>query len=88
MRVTLDANYMAAVCYRYQNDYAKAQQHASRALKEFGVRQRPSLSRAGAPLPRARVNVQLALVAYQTACQLNPALIAGWKAHWSNYSLQ
>ena len=73
-----EANYMAAVCYRYQNNYVKAQQHLE-ALKYLALDKGRVFQEQG-HLYRAQGLTSLALVAYQAACQLNPALIAGWKA--------
>ena len=80
----LEANYMAAVCYRYQNDYAQAQPCLN-ILKELSLDKGRVYQEQG-HLYRAQGLVQLALVAYQTACQLNPALIAGWKAQVELFS--
>ena len=73
-----EANYMAAVAYRYQKNYKKAQQHLNE-LKDLAVDKGRFFQEQG-HLYRAQ-NLSLpALAAYQTACQLNPALIASWKA--------
>ena len=73
-----DANYMAAVCYRYQCNYDKAQQYLD-ALKDLALDKGRVYQEQG-HLYRVQGLTSLALVAYQTACQLNPALIASWKA--------
>ena len=73
-----EANYMAAVCYRYQKKYAEAQQHLE-ALKDLALDKGRVFQEQG-HLYRAQGLTSFALVAYQTACQLNPALVAGWKA--------
>ena len=59
-------------------NYAKAQQHLD-ALKDLALDKGRVYQEQG-HLYRAQGLTQRALVAYQTACQLNPALIAGWKA--------
>ena len=73
-----DANYMAAVAYRYQKNYKKAQQHLN-TLKDLALDKGRFFQEQG-HLYRAQSLSSLALAAYQTACQLNPALIASWKA--------
>lgn len=73
-----DANYMAAVAYRYQNNYKSAQQCLD-ALKDLALDKGRFFQEQG-HLYRAQGLGQPALAAYQTACQLNPALLASWKA--------
>lgn len=73
-----DANYMAAVCYRYQNNYKKAQQRLD-ALKELALDKGRVFQEQG-HLYRAQGQIPPALAAYQSASQLNPALVASWKA--------
>ena len=63
-----DANYMAAVCYRYQCNYDKAQQYLD-ALKDLALDKGRVYQEQG-HLYRAQGLTQRALVAYQTACQL------------------
>ena len=74
----LDANYMAAVCYRYQNNYSEAQRRLD-ALKNLALDKGRVYQEQG-HLYRAQGLIPPALLAYQTASQLNPALIASWKA--------
>lgn len=73
-----DANYMAAVCYRYQNNYPQAQQSLD-ALKDLALDKGRVYQEQG-HLYRAQGSNPKALAAYQTACQLNSALLASWKA--------
>ncbi|MBT8148833.1 MAG: sulfotransferase, partial [Gammaproteobacteria bacterium] len=73
-----EANYMAAVCQRYLNNYAQAQQHLD-ALKDLALDKGRVYQEQGHLYRAQGLNAQ-ALVAYQTACQLNPALSASWKA--------
>ena len=72
-----DANYLAAVCYRYKNDHHKAQQYLN-TLKDLALDKGRVYQEQG-HLYRAQGLVTQALTAYQAACQLNPALIASWK---------
>ena len=73
-----DAHYMSAVCCRYQKNYLQAQKHID-ALSELAL-DRGRLYQEQGHLYRAQLFVDRALVAYQAACQLNPALIASWQA--------
>lgn len=73
-----DANYMAAVCYRYQNAFAQAQQHLARIMDVAPDKGR--VYQEQGHLYRAQQQMPQATAAYQTACQINPALLASWKA--------
>lgn len=73
-----DAHYMSAVCCRYQKNYLLAQQHID-ALSELAL-DRGRLYQEQGHLFRAQSLIDRAIVAYQAACQLNPALIASWQA--------
>lgn len=74
----VDANYMAAVCYRYKKDYDRAQQYLN-GLKDTAPDKGRVYQEQG-HLFRAQALALQALAAFQTAVQLNPALIASWKA--------
>ena len=73
-----DANYMAAVCYRYKKEFDHAQSYLD-ALKGSALDKGRVYQEQG-HLYRAQQFMPQALTAYQTACQLNPALLASWKA--------
>ena len=73
-----DVNYMAAVCYRYKNNYTEAQRYLD-LLKDLALDKGRVYQEQG-HLYRAQNRLAQALVAYQAACQLNPALIASWQA--------
>lgn len=73
-----DASYMVAVCYRYKKDFDQAQQYLD-ALKDSAPDKGRIYQEQG-HLFRAQQLMPQALAAYQTACQLNPALLASWKA--------
>ena len=73
-----DVNYMAAVCYRYKNNYTEAQRYLD-LLKDMSLDKGRVYQEQG-HLYRAQNILTQALVAYQAACQLNPALIASWQA--------
>ena len=73
-----DVNYMAAVCYRYKNNYTEAQRYLD-LLKDLALDKGRVYQEQG-HLYRAQNRLAQALVAYQAACQLNSALIASWQA--------
>ena len=73
-----DANYMAAVCYRYKKEFERAQ-HYLDVLKDSALDKGRVYQEQG-HLFRAQQFMPQALTGYQTACQLNPALLASWKA--------
>ena len=73
-----DVNYMVAVCYRYKNNYTEAQRYLD-LLKDMSLDKGRVYQEQG-HLYRAQNILTQALVAYQAACQLNPALIASWQA--------
>ena len=73
-----DAHYMAAVCYRYQKNYVKSQSHLD-ILKDLSLDKGRVYQEQG-HLYRAQNKPLPALNSYQTACQLNPALLASWQA--------
>lgn len=79
-----DANYMAAVCYRYKKEFEHAQ-HYLDALKDSALDKGRVYQEQG-HLFRAQQFMSQALTAYQTACQLNPALLASWKAQGELFS--
>lgn len=73
-----DALYMAAVCYRHEGQLATAQRCLD-TLKPIA----PDVGRAYQEqgyLHLARQLPKSALAAFANACQLNPALLASWKA--------
>ncbi len=73
-----DANYLAAVCHRYKNNHSQAQQHLD-ALKGNAI-DRGRVYQEQGHLFRAQGQDAAAVAAYHSACQLNPALLASWKA--------
>lgn len=73
-----DANYMAAVCYRYKKDAEKAQGFLNK-LKNLSLDKGRVYQEQG-HLFRVQNKNTAALTAFRTACQLNPALIASWRA--------
>ena len=73
-----NVNYMAAVCYRYKNNYTEAQRYLD-LLKDLALDKGRVYQEQG-HLYRAQNRLAQALVAYQAACQLNSALIASWQA--------
>jgi len=82
----LEALYMSALCYRYLQQFDKAQSFLDQ-LKRYS----PDHSRCHQEqghLYRAGGQQDLALVAYQRACQLNPALEASWRAQLDILSRQ
>lgn len=79
-----DAKYMAAVCCRYINEFDQAQQYLDE-LKDTSPDKGRVYQEQG-HLFVARHLVPQALVAFQTACQLNPALIASWNAQAKLFS--
>jgi len=73
-----EALYMRAVCHRYLKDVPAALADLD-ALKQMA----PDFGRAfqeEGHLHRDSGNAERALLAYQRACQFNPALLASWKA--------
>jgi tetratricopeptide (TPR) repeat protein len=72
-----DAHYMAAVCYRYKKCYAKAQHHLD-SLKDLSLDKGRVYQEQG-HLYKAQKAILPAITSYQTACQLNPALLASWQ---------
>jgi tetratricopeptide (TPR) repeat protein len=74
----IDAHYMAAVCYRYQKQYTDAQNHLD-TLKDLSLDKGRVYQEQG-HLYKAQKAILPALTSYQTACQLNPALLASWQA--------
>ncbi|WP_417484372.1 tetratricopeptide repeat-containing sulfotransferase family protein [Maricaulis salignorans] len=76
--VSVEARYMRAVCHRYLKDAPAAAADLA-ALKQMA----PDFGRAyqeEGHLHRDSGNSKRALLAYQRACQFNPALLASWKA--------
>lgn len=73
-----DACYLAAVCYRYKKDFAIAQSYINK-LKDFGADKGRVYQEQG-HLYKANQQFAYAIAAYQTACQINPALVASWRA--------
>lgn len=73
--------YMAAVCCRYLNDYQGAQRYLDDIKLASGDRGRTYQEQAYLYL--AQQQPQQALKAFDTACQLNAALIPAWKAQFS-----
>jgi len=74
---SIDAHYMRAVCFRYLKDTEKARAELD-ALKQM----MPDFGRAyqeEGHLYRDTGDWERALLAYQRACQFNPALLASWK---------
>ena len=74
----IDAHYMAAVCYRYQKQYTDAQNHLD-TLKDLSLDKGRVYQEQG-HLYKAQKAIIPALKNYQTACQINPALIGSWQA--------
>ncbi|MDG1694422.1 MAG: sulfotransferase [Porticoccaceae bacterium] len=74
----IDAHYMAAVCYRYKKKYTEAQNHLD-ILKDLSLDKGRIYQEQG-HLYKAQKAILPALTNYQTACQINPALIASWQA--------
>ena len=72
-----DAHYMAAVCYRYKERYTKAQHHLD-SLKDLSLDKGRVYQEQG-HLYKAQKAILPAITSYQTACQLNPALLASWQ---------
>ncbi|WP_339743755.1 sulfotransferase [uncultured Maricaulis sp.] len=75
---TIEALYMRAVCHRYLKDAPAALADLT-ALKQLV----PDFGRAyqeEGHLHRDTGNLERALLAYQRACQFNPALLASWTA--------
>ena len=75
---SVEARYMRAVCHRYLKDVPAAAADLA-ALKQMA----PDFGRAyqeEGHLHRDSGNTERALLAYQRACQFNPALLASWKA--------
>lgn len=81
-----DACYMAAVCYRYKKEFESAQ-HFLDALKDSALDKGRVYQEQG-HLFRAQQFMSKALTSYQTACQLNPALLASWKAQSELFSAE
>jgi tetratricopeptide (TPR) repeat protein len=75
-----DALYLAAVCYRYTSQYAHAQECLDK-LKRLAADHGRVYQEQG-HLDMARQRPELALAAYANACQLNPALVASWRAQY------
>ena len=73
-----DARYMAAVCYRYTREFDQAQQLLD-TLKNISPDKGRVYQEQGHLYKAQQYNSQ-ALAAYRSACQLNPALTASWKA--------
>ncbi|MEO0721626.1 MAG: sulfotransferase [Pseudomonadota bacterium] len=74
----VESLYMAAVCARYLKRFGDAEAFIDRL-----TRAAPDLGRAWQEtghLARDRGDLAVAVVAYQRACQLNPALEASWRA--------
>ncbi|WP_300541792.1 tetratricopeptide repeat-containing sulfotransferase family protein [Maricaulis sp.] len=73
-----DALYVSAVCARYLKQWDEAQAHLARIRRtapEFGRAHQEE-----GHLLRDRGETARALLAYQRACQFNPALLASWRA--------
>ncbi len=81
-----DANYMAAVCCRYTNSFDQAQKHLN-AIKDLAADKGRVYQEQGY-LYRARKQMPQALAAFQTACQMNPALISSWQNQAELHQLQ
>lgn len=79
--VNTDALYMAAVCYRYTNDYAQAQELLNRLVmldpNNGRVHQEQGHLSVACNLPEQAVS------AFVRACKINPALVASWQAQVS-----
>lgn len=74
----IEALYMSALCYRYLNNFDRAQSFLD-SIKKVSPDHSRSHQEQG-HLYRARGVLDPALLAYQRACQLNPALEASWHA--------
>lgn len=74
----IEALYMTALCYRYLNNFDRAQSFLD-SIKKVSPDHSRSHQEQG-HLYRARGVLDPALLAYQRACQLNPALEASWHA--------
>ena len=75
---SIDALYMRAVCYRYLKDVQAARDdliELKRIAPDFG-----RAHQEDGHLHRDTGDMQRALIAYQRACQFNPALSASWMA--------
>lgn len=72
-----EALYMAAVCYRYTKQYAKAQACLD-SLKSVS-RDRGRVFQEQGHLHVALNHPEKALAAFANACQLNPVLLASWR---------
>lgn len=72
-----EALYMAAVCYRYLQQYDKAQEALDALLS--GSYDRGRVYQEQGHLHVALSSPQKALAAFANACQLNPVLLASWK---------
>lgn len=73
-----EAIYMAAVCQRYLKQYGEAQNNLDMIKLTAGDKGR--VYQEQAYLYQAQNQLSQALAAFQTACQLNPALLSSWKA--------
>ena len=73
----IEALYMSALCYRYLNNFDRAQSFLD-SIKKVSPDHSRSHQEQG-HLYRARGVLDPALLAYQRACQLNPALYR-WQA--------
>jgi tetratricopeptide (TPR) repeat protein len=73
-----EALYMAAVCYRYTQNYDKAQAALDTLMPLSYDRGR--VYQEQGHLHLALNNPQKALAAFANACQLNPVLVASWQS--------
>ena len=72
-----DALYMTAVCHRYLRQWEEAQSYLDRLLRLAPEHGRGHQERGH--LLRAQDMPSAALLSYQRACQINPALDASWR---------
>ena len=72
-----DALYMTAVCHRYLRQWEQAQSYLDRLLRLTPEHGRGHQERGH--LLRAQQMSGAALLSYQRACQINPALDASWR---------
>lgn len=72
-----EALYMAAVCYRYTEQYDKAQSCLDSLNARYPDRGR--VYQEQGHLHLARKSPERALAAFANACQINPALVASWR---------
>ncbi len=73
-----DARYMAAVCCRYLSRFTQAESYLEPLKSVSNDRGRVFQEQGHLDLARGRP--RQALAAFANACQLNPALVASWRA--------